>query len=203
MSNKFEAMSKYFVLLIDILYAVTIGEGLTRISKELTLPQNTIGFVSIEFLLFVFALVVIFRDWIEYHVAIKERPHRGIKRFALDIIILLVFFFLIRTYKDMEWYLRLLPLFFGATLCWGILERYEWAGTSNVQKEKMKKGMLISTIYFIYFALFPLFLSKIIIKYSCAWDIPGGYLVVVLLYAGFVTVQAVARSNKESTNPRR
>lgn len=120
--------SKFFVRIIDILYAVTIGNGIVEISSKdyLNLPQNLKNLFSIEFFLFLFALFIVFRDLVGYNQRIKKRPHKGKVRFVLDVVILFVFFFLIKSCDSWERYLLFLAAHFILSLIWTAIEGREW-----------------------------------------------------------------------------
>lgn len=126
-SNSF-TFSKFCVHIIDILYAVVIGNGIIEISskKSLNLPENLANLISIEFFLFIFALFVVFRDLIKYHQEISKRPHKKYFRFFLDILILFVFFFLLKSYSYWGKYLFLLAMHFALSFIWTVIEGREW-----------------------------------------------------------------------------
>lgn len=126
-SNSF-TISQFFVHIIDILYAVVIGNGIVEISskKYLNLPENWANLFSIEFFLFIFALFIVFRDLIKYNQEISKRPHKNEFRFILDIAILFVFFFLLKSYNYWGKYLFLLAMHFSLSFIWTVIEGREW-----------------------------------------------------------------------------
>ena len=87
---------KHFVQMIDVLYAVVLGRGMFDMAKELKVPRDYQNFLTPPFFLFVFTIGIVARDWINYHELIRKHPHRRLYRFIIDILILFVFFFLLR-----------------------------------------------------------------------------------------------------------
>lgn len=140
--------SKFFVRIIDILYAVTIGNGIVEISSKnyLNLPQNLKNLYSIDFTLFVFALFIVFRDLVGYNQRIKKRPHKGTVRFVLDVVILFAFFFLIKSCDSWGRYLLLLVAHFILSLIWTAFEGLEWWSDQQYRKKELQAHLKLDII---------------------------------------------------------
>lgn len=143
-SSDYEKLSRYFVRLIDILYAITFGAGLLRISDRLELPEKLSNIKSLTFLLFVFALVVVIRDWITYHKIIDRRPHKNIGRFILDILILFVFYQMVRSLENPVIFFILVAGHFCLVILWTLFDygEYKQDRESIVRDIKWDLGFL-------------------------------------------------------------
>ena len=139
--NNAFTFSKFCVHIIDILYAVVIGNGIVEISskRSLNLPENLANLFSIEFFLFIFALFIVFRDLIKYNQEISQRPHKNVFRFFLDITILFVFFFLLKSYNHWDKYLLLLGMHFSLSFIWTIMEGLEWRDEKQYKDSDSEK----------------------------------------------------------------
>jgi len=154
-ANDTYSFSKFCVRIIDILYAVAIGNGLIAISSPdvLNLPQNLNNLLSTKFSLFAFALFIVFRDLIKYHQAINERPHKNVSRFVLDILILFVFFFLMKSYDSWQKYILLLLAHFVLSFIWTIREGLEWKSEekyTDIDAKALKSDLQLDIIVWLY-----------------------------------------------------
>lgn len=113
---------------MDILYVVTLGRAFLGTSENLNFPADLVSsaLVSIPFLLFLFSLAIVGRDWVDYHVDIAVRPHRHWIRFLFDIVILFFFLQLTRAYQDPSVFFAVLGGYFLTVLCWTVAEGWEY-----------------------------------------------------------------------------
>jgi hypothetical protein len=87
--------TNWHVKMIDVLYAVVLSRGMFDFATNLGLPHDYSNVKSPAFLLFVFTVAVIARDWINYHELVGETK-TGYPMFIFDILILFAFFFMLR-----------------------------------------------------------------------------------------------------------
>lgn len=121
-------LSTTYVRFVDILYVVTLGRAFLEISDTLNFPTNLMSsaLASVPFLLFIFSITIVGRDWVDYHVDISIRPHRHWSRFLLDIVILFFFFQLTRSYQRPSVFFLAVAGYFLTVLCWTVFEGREY-----------------------------------------------------------------------------
>jgi hypothetical protein len=177
--------SKFFVRIIDILYGVTIGNGIVAISSKnhLNLPQDLKNLFSMEFFLFLFALFIVFKDLIGYNQAIRKRPHKCTVRFVLDVGILFVFFFLIRSYDSWGRYLFFLGAHFILALIWTAIEGLEWRSEQqygDVDAGELKADLQLDIIACFYLIVIHIATSYLDTSYLRIFSLIGLALILLM-----------------------
>ncbi len=146
MTNAYATRSEeLFVAFIRILYAVVFGQALFSLGTSLNLPVDWRNFFSEHFLFFAFSVILVMRDWVQYHDAIKIQPHKTFFRFVIDILILFAFFFMFQvaigggqdnatqTMKPLEVFAfaAVVTGYRILVLIWELIESYEYKDQSK------------------------------------------------------------------------
>lgn len=117
--------SAIYVLAIQVIFGVVIGVSLTGYHKELV-PFSW----DFEAAMILVTFSVVFASLIGYTIAIKARYHKNFIRFALDIILLYLYFQLIYSpQSSFEYFLGIFPWIFGLYVIWQFFEYREWKGS--------------------------------------------------------------------------
>lgn len=121
MSNAGGSDSKYRIDFIDPLFAVAISIGFvnglfdTTWIKQWSLPARNEWSEAIYFFLAMFAVVL---SWEGYHKSIEAKPLESFWRFLLDIVLLVLYIFLLIKFRDTGTFLVLMLLIFVIYIIW-------------------------------------------------------------------------------------
>jgi hypothetical protein len=101
MANGETEASKHYVLFIDVLYAVVVGETIFTYGEEL------FNSLSISTLALVVTYISIISSFIFWHSAISKYPHKKPYRFFVDITVLVVYLGIVFNHSKID------TLFYG------------------------------------------------------------------------------------------
>ena len=125
MANGETEASKHYVLFIDVLYAVVVGETIFTYGEEL------FNSPSISTLALVVTYISIISSFIFWHSAISKYPHKKPYRFFVDIIVLIVYLGIIFNHSDIDTLFCGFVILYFLYLLWDFLTRREHGKTAS------------------------------------------------------------------------
>lgn len=147
--------STTYVLVITVLFGIIIGISLTDYQKELV-PLE----FNFETVMILVAFATVMTSFVGYSIAIKNRYHKNIWRFVLDIFLLYLYYQLVYSPQNgFGYFLWIFPMIFGIYVIWQYLEYLEWkdeTGTKSYKSEDFEKiigGTILFTFVFFLIAL--------------------------------------------------
>jgi hypothetical protein len=124
--NNRKALPGRVVGFVDMVFAVIIGVSLTGYFDALKRGEVTLW--SFETWTLGLTYLAIVYSWVGYHKSIERRPHTdkiGVARFAVDLVILLVYFVLVYFFDDFGLIIQAFAVLFALYLGWGVLKMWE------------------------------------------------------------------------------
>jgi hypothetical protein len=119
MANSETEVSKHYVLFIDVLYAVVVGETIFTYGEEL------FNIPSISTLALVVTYISIISSFIFWHSAISNYPHKKPYRFFVDIIVLIVYLGIMFNHSKIDTLFYGFIILYFLYLLWDFLTRRE------------------------------------------------------------------------------
>jgi hypothetical protein len=182
----YKQLSENFVVFIDLLYAVVAGFAIDRYFRPVIEKADTFsGLFGIlatqEFGFFFLAFFVVGRDWINYHVLVKSRPHKSIWRFLIDILILFTFVAMLQKINAISWFIPILVIYWFLLTIWSVIECIEYNNEPDMAKECFASiledfFLLVSTL-----GIWFLLIKKALISVENSAFIPYAIIGVILL----------------------
>jgi Ca2+/Na+ antiporter len=121
---------KFRIDFIDPLFAVAIHIGFVenlfehKWFKDRALPNTGESWADV--LLFIIGLLVIVLSWVGYHNSINNKPIRDDWRFMLDIVLLVLYIFLLVYSSDVKWMAAWMVLIFVVYAAWDYAKTLEY-----------------------------------------------------------------------------
>ena len=135
--------------LITILFAVVFGVGLQKYGSIPTLTTDQYLFLSLVF-------IVILQSWWGYHLGIIKGPdERNEICYFIDVLLLVLYWFMIECFRDVNFLLLLFTIMFLLYFLWELI-RYLNPSTNEQYKKVVKKAMIANLIFTIFFSLITL-----------------------------------------------
>jgi|GEM_PF-5823137 len=158
--NPSQERSRVYVDLVDIVFAIIIGVSFTDF-KEILVPP-TPEFTTVTLLL---AYVTVVASWVGYHRAVKDHVHKNVGRFAIDLILLYLYFVLINTVGNLTALLGIFPWIFGFYMIWMLMRFLEYRkGPDRFKIRDHVIGIIRAPMIFIgsvaVFYYYPIFYSS-------------------------------------------
>lgn len=154
-SNGEQQLSKAYTQLVDIVFAVVVGQSIVGFSSVLYPPT-----VSLEFGAVVGILVVVVFSWAGYHMSVAKYPYtednRSLARLGADFVIVLVYVYLIETVGtiqdtgDVGEFIVGFGLIFAAYLLSGVTRIWEYEDEASRWKMLVISGVCYLPVYISY-----------------------------------------------------
>lgn len=140
--------SKIYLPLIDIIFGVIIGASFISLSKNLVPVKSTLTPFYLDFEQFTIgtAYLIIILSWIFYHEAVKKREPQLNLRFAIDLILLYLYFYILFSFEKISDYVFTVLLMFLLYLAWSVKRDSEEWIEKNWKKYYSVKLNLIKLI---------------------------------------------------------
>lgn len=141
MANSETEASRHYVLFIDVLYAVVVGETIFTYGEEL------FNSPSISTLALIVTYISIISSFIFWHSAISKYPHKKPYRFFVDIIVLIVYLDIMFNHSKVD------TLFYGFVtlyflyLFWDLLTRREYDKTASRLKTSVINLVIMISVF--------------------------------------------------------
>lgn len=103
--------SKHYVLFIDVLYAVVVGETLFTYGEEIF---GLFASYSISSIALIVTYVSIISSFIFWHKAISKYPHRNPLRFFVDIMVMVTYIGIVLNHTNLN------VVFFGFVVLYSL-----------------------------------------------------------------------------------
>ncbi len=131
--------------LVVILFAVVFGVGLKKISDAET---------TLDYVLLTAVYIAILQSWWGYNLGVIGGPTETNKLcYAIDVILLVLYWFIINKAFNLIWVLRLFTIMFLLYIAWEAI-RWKDIYTSDLGREKAKQALYINLKFFgIFFIL--------------------------------------------------
>jgi len=151
-----QTKSEIYVSAIQILFGIIIAISFIDYHKTLVPPFN----YNFETLLIFVTYATVLMSLIGFSIAVKNRFHKKIWRFGIDVFLLYLYFQLVYSLQfSFDYFLWIFPMIFGSYVVWQVLEYYEWKSTDNEKPYTHKEfkwvfgGTFFFTIVFLLVAL--------------------------------------------------
>jgi len=115
--------SRHYVLFIDVLYAVVVGETIFTYGEELF---NLFSSPSVSALALVVTYISIISSFIFWHSAISKYPHKKPYRFFVDIIVLIIYLGIMFNHSKIDTLFYGFIILYCLYLLWDFLTRREY-----------------------------------------------------------------------------
>jgi hypothetical protein len=113
------SLSEHYVSFVDIMFAVMVAESFASFKEELFAP-------SFDLFVLLLSYFTILTSWVYYHRSVKALPEEKWWRFAVDVVILFVYFILISTHRNFALIVLFYPILWGLYLFWDWLKSKEY-----------------------------------------------------------------------------
>lgn len=139
--------SDIYFIIIQVLFGIVIGISFIDYHDDLV-PFTP----NFETLLIVTPYFTVLASFAGYSITIKNRPHRNVTRFIIDLFLLYLYYQLIYSVQfHFKYFLAIFPLIFGSYIIWQILEYREWKGSGGYKFESFKNTLVPTIVFFIAF----------------------------------------------------
>lgn len=125
MANVETDASKHYVLFIDVLYAVVVGETIFTYGEEL------FNSPSISTLALIVTYISIISSFIFWHSAMSKYPHKKPYRFFVDMIVLIVYLGIIFNHSKIDTLFYGFVILYFLYLLWDFLTRREYGKAAS------------------------------------------------------------------------
>lgn len=124
--SKENELSKIYVSLIDLLFAVVLGQSFVIISDKNMLPSWIADPITSMPLIFNVLLVytLIITSWVGYHKSVNKLPIRSVYRFITDIILLFLYYIAFKYVNSIVSLSIIFSLIFILYFIWNLLRYY-------------------------------------------------------------------------------
>jgi len=117
-----EQRSGIYATSIEIIFAIIVSLSFFTFYQELV-PLS----LDFESTLILVSLCTVLASLVGYLDSIKKRPHKNLKRFVVDLVVLYFYFQLLYSPGvSFEYFLQLYPIIFGLYLAWQYFEHKSW-----------------------------------------------------------------------------
>jgi cytochrome c oxidase assembly factor CtaG len=141
MANSETEASKHYVLFIDVLYAVVVGETIFTYGEEL------FNIPSISTLALVVTYISIISSFIFWHNAISKYPHQKPYRFFVDIIVLIVYLGIMFNHSKVDTLFYGFAILYFLYLVWDFLTRREYDKTASRLKTSARNLIIMISVF--------------------------------------------------------
>lgn len=130
--------SKHYILFVDVLYAVVVGETIFAYGNEL------FSSLSISTFALVVTYVSIISSFIFWHSAISKFPHKKPYRFFVDILVLITYLGIVFNHPNIDTLFKGFVVLYFLYLIWDFLTRREYGKqASRLNTSTMNLGIVV------------------------------------------------------------
>ena len=147
--SEYKKTSEIYLRLADIIFGVIIAASFISFREDL-IPFD----FSFRNMMLLVSYLIVVLSWVGYHKAVAEKPHKGWTRFAIDLVLLFLYFYLIFTENVEEFLLVTIGMFF-LYLLWVAKRKFEYppkpGHESRLESAKIYRSLaafIISTIMY-------------------------------------------------------
>jgi hypothetical protein len=168
--------SKVYVRFIDILYAVVVGQSFVFLSSR--------NFLNLTTLLdIVLGYAVVITSWIGYHTSTRKLPIRNILRFAVDVVLLFLYYLIFVNVESFTMVVAILTFVFGLFLLWEVIRLFEYI--ENLKELDLGRRTAITAGFLIGFIFLTIAVAfnKDLRMQGAMWEASFGLLVLFRYYS--------------------